>query len=1148
VVKDHDGHIVTAISITPIPLDKPPHPLPVNVEVPVYFTIQPGGAYIVGAKKDKAKGGWIVYPNTVGEAPGARFSFWQYDPEGIGWKIYGLGTVTPDGQKIVPDPQVRIYEFTGAMINGGGSPGGSPEPEPCDECCLHFDGDPVCAATGMFLYTHTDLVLPGVLPIELTRTYRTHDLNLRPFGIGATHPYELFLWSANQYQETDLILPDGARVHYERISPGTSAATAVFEHTTSPTAFYKSRITWNGNGWDLTLKDGTVYVFGENAPLQYLRDRYGNTIVLTRQSTNLYGSQTGNILQITASNGRWLAFTYDASDRITQATDNTGRSVTYAYNASGRLWKVTDPKGGVTEYTYDTGSRMTSVKDARGNMVVTNVYDANGRVSQQTHADGGVFQFAYTTDANGKITQADITDPRGIVRRVVLNGSRRVVSDTRALGRPEEQTTTFTLQSGSNLILSKTDAFGRRTDFTYDSMGNRTSMTQLAGTQDARTTTWTYEPIFNQLASVTDPLGHTTTFTYNGAGALTTVTNPLTQQTTLTSNSAGQPLTITNPLGHMTQLSYRFSDLATVTDPVGNVTWRSTDNLGRVLAVTNAVGQKTAYSYDALDRLTQQTDPLGAITAFSYDANGNTLAVTDARSGVTTYTYDVRDRLATRSDPLARVESFQYDGKDNLTQTTDRKSQTTQITYDGLNRRTYVTYADGSTITYTYDAGDRVTQIVDSVNGTITRTYDGMDHLLTETTPQGTVTYTYDLAGRRTSMTVAGQATVNYTYDNANRLTQITQGSSTATFTYDNANRRTSLTLPNGVVVEYSYDNASRLTGLVYKNGAITLGNLTYTYDAAGRRLATGGAFARTGIPSALNTATYDAANQQLVLGNKSATFDANGNLATLTDPNGTTTYTWNARDQLVNLSGPSVTASFQYDAFGRRKQKIVNSVTTDFLYDGIEAVQELSGGTPTANLLTGVGIDEVLLRTDAAGGRSFLADGLGSTLALTDNTGTVQTEYTYEPFGKTTLGGAASTNAFQYTGRENDGTGLYYYRARYYHPELQRFVSEDPIGFDGGDINLYAYVSNDPVDFIDSLGLAKGGKQNIGVGDLTKKSSLNEVNDAIKKAIEKGMSPKHIKKLKGLKKVIKRGGGLGLLFELFDPDDAGAEEDMLCP
>ena len=204
---------------------------------------------------------------------------------------------------------------------------------------------------------------------------------------------------------------------------------------------------------------------------------------------------------------------------------------------------------------------------------------------------------------------------------------------------------------------------------------------------------------------------------------------------------------------------------------------------------------------------------------------------------------------------------------------------------------------------------------------------------------------------------------------------------------------------------------------------------------------------------------------------------DATGDLfpcvrLTVTDPSGTTTYTWNARDQLVSLSGPSVTASFTYDALGRRKSKTVNGTTTNFLYDGLNVVQELNGTIPTANLLTSLGIDETLLRTDAAGARSFLADGLGSTLALTDAGGLVQSEYSYEPFGKTTNTGAASTNAFKYTGREDDGTGLYYYRARYYHPTLQRFISQDPIGFAGGDLNLYAYVSHRVPNLVDPYGL----------------------------------------------------------------------------
>jgi RHS repeat-associated protein len=252
----------------------------------------------------------------------------------------------------------------------------------------------------------------------------------------------------------------------------------------------------------------------------------------------------------------------------------------------------------------------------------------------------------------------------------------------------------------------------------------------------------------------------------------------------------------------------------------------------------------------------------------------------------------------------------------------------------------------------------------------------------------------------------------------------------------------------------------------------MVLDDLTHSYDKAGRRIATGGSFARTGLPQSISTATYNAANQQLTLGNRSMTYDLNGNLATLTDPSGTTTYTWNARNQLVSLNGPNVTANFQYDAFSRRLAKTINGSTTEFVYDGLNPVQELASGTPTANLLTGLGIDEYFSRTDIAGTRSFLPDALGSTLALTDSVGTIQTEYTYEPFGNMTVTGASSTNPFQYTGRENDGTELYHYRARYYHPVLQRFISEDPIGFAGGDSNLYGYVSNDPVNGTDPSGL----------------------------------------------------------------------------
>ena len=476
------------------------------------------------------------------------------------------------------------------------------------------------------------------------------------------------------------------------------------------------------------------------------------------------------------------------------------------------------------------------------------------------------------------------------------------------------------------------------------------------------------------------------------------------------------------------------------------------------------------YSYDSLNDLTEVVDPLQGATKSSYDANGNLLSVTDARNEVTRYSYDSMDRLVGRTDPLSRAESYQYDLAGNLTQFTDRRGKATKPNYDALNRIISLAFGSESTITNTYDRGNRLTRALDSLSGAITRTYDGLDRLTSETTPQGAVTYTYDAAGRRTSMNVSGQLKTSYTYDDANRLAKITQGGASVSFTYDAGNRRTAETLPNGVVMSYSYDRASRITGLTYTRGSVTLGNLIYTYDEAGRRTSVGGSMARTTLPESISSATFDAANELTKFDAVSLTYDADGNLI----GDGTNNYAWNTRRQLIQISvGSTPFASFQYDAFGRRQGKTVSGLTTHFLYDGPNVVQELAN--TKANLLTGLTADEIFSRSDAIGSHSFLPDALGSTLALTDPNGKIQTQYMYAPFGDTISSGSPSTNSFQYTGRENDGTGLYYYRARYYSPAYNRFISEDPLGFAAGDSNFYAYARNSPTNLSDPSGESVG-------------------------------------------------------------------------
>jgi RHS repeat-associated protein len=276
------------------------------------------------------------------------------------------------------------------------------------------------------------------------------------------------------------------------------------------------------------------------------------------------------------------------------------------------------------------------------------------------------------------------------------------------------------------------------------------------------------------------------------------------------------------------------------------------------------------------------------------------------------------------------------------------------------------------------------------------------------------------------------------------------------------------LTLPNGVSTAYAYDLASRLTGLTYTGPSGPLGTLSYQYDAAGNRIGVGGSFARTLLPDAVASASYDAANQQLAFGSKTMLFDNNGNLGTLTEGGNTTAFTWDARDRLIALSGPAGSGTRSYDARGRRISQGTDGLTTIYQYDGQDIVTEALAGSSTG-YLHGPQSDEPLIRN---GTDYYLRDALGSTIALSDPTGSLTTGYTYDPFGRSQADGPASPNPFQFTGREHDGSlGLYHYRLRVYAPSHHRFLSQDPLGLLGG-TNAYRYVFNNPVRLTDPWGL----------------------------------------------------------------------------
>ncbi|MBI4904432.1 MAG: RHS repeat protein [Acidobacteria bacterium] len=354
----------------------------------------------------------------------------------------------------MPNAGVVVGRFTGAMV---AAPGPDP-PEGPQSCNNNPDepgdegGDPIELCSGMFQEHNVDMTLPDVAPIQLTRSYRPGDHLSRPFGVGTSHSYEMFLvGTTNGYTWMDLILPSGSKIHFVRTSAGTSWTDAVLEHTSTPSQWYKAKISWRSTGgWDLRTRHGTVYAFPDGAyqtiaakmALLSIRDRNGNTVTIQRDSS------TGRVTRVTSPNGKWIALSYDAANRITQATDNGGRVYQYQYDEGGRPVKVVNPLGGVVEYTYDANNQMLTKKDPNGNIRFSNEYDTQGRVFRQTLANGGVYQIAYTEDQNGNIVQTDVTDPGGYVRRVTYDTSGyfsggRILTETAAVGQPEQRVTLF---------------------------------------------------------------------------------------------------------------------------------------------------------------------------------------------------------------------------------------------------------------------------------------------------------------------------------------------------------------------------------------------------------------------------------------------------------------------------------------------------------------------------------------------------------------------------------------------------------------------------------------------------------------------------------------------------------------------------------
>jgi RHS repeat-associated protein len=301
-------------------------------------------------------------------------------------------------------------------------------------------------------------------------------------------------------------------------------------------------------------------------------------------------------------------------------------------------------------------------------------------------------------------------------------------------------------------------------------------------------------------------------------------------------------------------------------------------------------------------------------------------------------------------------------------------------------------------------------------------------------------------------------------------------------YAYDPAGNRTTEQIDNAPM-QSTFDNRNRLTaqqpggallfkGTLNEPATVTVAGTGATVDPANKFHGT--APVASGTSNVVVTATDPSGNlrtniyQVTVSGtSKTYTYDVNGSLTA----EGTKTYEWDGANRLIRvLDGGGEVARFVYDGLGRRSQRIAGGVTRTYVYDGEDILEERLSTGPTSRYVHGLGIDQPLARVEAGAPTYYLADHLGSIVQETSAAASVTLTRQYDAWGNLPLG--SGTAGYAFTGREWDAeASLYYYRARYYDPKLGRFISEDPIGFDGGS-NFYVYALNDPVNLLDPSGL----------------------------------------------------------------------------